>query len=343
MTRSISVQETAPEDERQNALHFMAAVIGLGEDVSLNDIKIDLRHSQLIPPMRWQAVGLSFRLNSDASKVWIGWKSAVELQSRKADAERRPKLSGLWLKPGDALTIDELAIEDVRDPVLMKADRTRAKARIMILQANGTQVRPSASMLFSDPLLMEMEDGLAVRSYWVLLARLGSLERIYKENKSAYEQKARSALKTAKKIFGELQSAIAASKSLAPSEIEVLTIPHLAAAFGYAVGIAEAEFSVRREVRAGRRKRSEGGKVRAQQQKSRADAWKGVALRFARESDRSPKMLSRERLAGRIERALDPEDLIVRPSRSTIITWLRDEAEQPNGPLRSRRRRRNKT
>jgi len=339
MTRVIRVQETAPEDERQNALRLMTVAIGLGEDVSLNDIRIDLRHSRLMPPMRWQAVGLSFRLNSDASKVWIGWKSAVEPQSRKADAESRSKLSGLWLKPGDAVTIDELAIEDVRDPVLMEADRTRAKARIMIFQANGTQVRPSPSMLFSDPLLMELEDGLAVRSYWVLLARLGELEKIYKADKSAYDQKAQSTLKIAQNIFIELHSAIAAaSKSLAPSAIEFLTIPHLAAAFGYAVSLAEAEFSVRREVRAGRRRRSEGGKARARGQKADAEVWKRAALEVAIKNDRGPGMLTREALAMRVVRVLEKKKLKVMPSRYTVTAWLRQEAEQPNGPLRSRHR-----
>lgn len=344
MTRVIRVQENAPEDERQNALRLVTLSNILGEDVLLNEIRVDFRHARLTPSHNWQALGLSARFNSDASELWIAWSPAAFKPSDEFEDDKAVKLEGVWLRLGDALSIDEVTVANRNDPVLMEVDRLRASATVVIARADGTRERHFSRMSFVHPHMMESDQGLAVLSHWTLSYRLGELEKAYEIDPSGYDSKAVSALGTAKKLFIKLHSAIAAAlEPLAPTAVSLQTLPHIAAAFGYAVGLAEAEFSVRREVRAGRRKRSEGGKARAKQQQALAEEWRAAALEIARDNDRGPGKLTREALAMRILRALEKKSLIAMPSRHSIVLWLQKEAEEPNGPLRSRRRRRGGT
>jgi len=339
MTYAAQVEGEAPEEIRLDALYMAQAAIDCGEDVRINDIRVDLRHPRLTPPGKWRAIGLSLMFSPDASSVRIGWRSVDRVSSGDDEDQRIDGLAAVRLNPGDTLSIDDLVVENLRDPVLMEVDRRRAVADLVILRADGTKERAAIPMSFADPLLMELESGLAVRSYWTLALRLAVLEERYQDNPGIYEARAFSSLHVARELFDELRPAvIAASKPLAPAAISVLTIPHLAAAFGYAVGLAEAEFSARREVRAGRHKRAEGGRARAKQQQALADEWKAAALRIAIKNDLGPRMLTREALAMRIVGSLENESLVTMPSRHSIVMWLQAEAEAPNGPLRSRRR-----
>jgi hypothetical protein len=339
MTFAAQVEGETPERTRLGALYKAQTAIECGEDVRINDIRVDLRHPRLTPPGKWRAVGLSLKFSPDASSVRIGWRSMDRVSSGDDDDERITGLASVWLNPGDTLSIADLVVENLRDPVLMEADRRRAVADLVILHGDGTKERAAAPMSFADPLLMELDSGRAVHNYWRLELRLALLEEKYRDNPGIYEAQALSSLHVARELFDELHPAvIAASKLLAPAAISVLTIPHLAAAFGYAVGLAEAEFSARREVRAGRNKRAEGGRARAKQQQALADEWKAAALKIAKKYDLGPRMLTREALAMRIVGALENESLVTMPSRHSIVIWLQAEAEAPNGPLRSRRR-----
>lgn len=343
MTYAAQIAEDASEGIRLDELQMGQAAIESGEDVWLNGMRLDLRHPRLMPPQNWRAIGLCLKFNGDASSLWIGWSSSGRASNDRGTAKDANE-AGVWLSPGDILFVDQVVVENLGDPVLMEFDRARAEARVKIVRADGREEWAAAPIEFAYPLLMELESGLAVRSYWRLRRRLALLEDKHQRNPSGYDAKALSALQIAKELFGELRLAvIEASKPLAPSAVSIITISNLAAAFGYAVGLAEAEFSVRPIVRAGRRKRIEGGRARAKQQQALAEEWKAAALKIAKENDRGPRMLTREALAMRILRALESKSLVAMPSRHSIVIWLQNEAEEPNGPLRSRRRRRSGT
>lgn len=80
--------------------------------------------------------------------------------------------------------------------------------------------------------------------------------------------------------------------------------------------------------------REGGGAKRGEQMKAAADTWKAQALPYAIDQDGKYRKLTRETLAARIERKFDGKV----PGRKAITDWLKNEAEAPNGPIRSRAR-----
>lgn len=91
-----------------------------------------------------------------------------------------------------------------------------------------------------------------------------------------------------------------------------------------------------RLVQARRHAQQTGGKSRGAQVAANAQAWKREALEIAQKLDSGPKQRTRDRLATDIIDRLKGENL---PGHKAVETWLKDEAEQPNGPIRSRARR----
>jgi len=68
--------------------------------------------------------------------------------------------------------------------------------------------------------------------------------------------------------------------------------------------------------------------------KADAEAWKRDALPFAARCDAAHPEWSRSKIATEILHNFDWE----KPGHKAVEDWLRLEAEQPNGPLRSRAR-----
>jgi len=99
--------------------------------------------------------------------------------------------------------------------------------------------------------------------------------------------------------------------------------------------IADADVNDRL-VQARRHAQQVGGRSRGAQVAANAQAWKREALDIAQKLDSGPKKWTRDRLATDIIDRLKGENL---PGHKAVETWLKDEAEQPNGPLRSRARR----
>lgn len=91
-----------------------------------------------------------------------------------------------------------------------------------------------------------------------------------------------------------------------------------------------------RLVQARRHAQQTGGKSRGAQVAANAQAWKREALEIAQKLDAGPKQRTRDRLATDIIDRLKGENL---PGHKAVEIWLKNEAEQPNGPLRSRARR----
>jgi hypothetical protein len=80
--------------------------------------------------------------------------------------------------------------------------------------------------------------------------------------------------------------------------------------------------------------RARGGKARADKDKCRVAEWKSNALAFALVKNGTNPSWSRSKMATEILHHFDWD----RPGQRTVEEWLRLEAEQPNGPLRSRSR-----
>lgn len=99
--------------------------------------------------------------------------------------------------------------------------------------------------------------------------------------------------------------------------------------------IADADMNDR-IARARREAQKAGGKERGIQMAAQAQSWKREALEIARKLDASAKQSTRDRLATDILDRLTCETL---PGHKAIEVWLKDEAEEPNGPIRSRARR----
>ncbi len=80
--------------------------------------------------------------------------------------------------------------------------------------------------------------------------------------------------------------------------------------------------------------REGGGTKRGEQMKAAAGKWKTQALEYAIDQDRENPKWTRDRLATEIGYQFEGEV----PGHKAVTDWLKDEAEQPNGPLRSRSR-----
>lgn len=99
--------------------------------------------------------------------------------------------------------------------------------------------------------------------------------------------------------------------------------------------IADADMNDR-IARARREAQKSGGKERGIQMASKAQSWKREALEIAKKLDSSAKQSTRDRLATDILDRMKCETL---PGHKAVEVWLKEEAEQPNGPIRSRARR----
>lgn len=110
------------------------------------------------------------------------------------------------------------------------------------------------------------------------------------------------------------------------------SIQDKAAAFGYALARAEAEVAARPAARAQRVRASKGGASRGKQKTAEAEAWKADALEWAKGKDRNA--WSRSKLAQEIIFQFDGKT----PTQKSVEDWLKNEAEQPYGPIRSRAR-----
>lgn len=82
--------------------------------------------------------------------------------------------------------------------------------------------------------------------------------------------------------------------------------------------------------------RKTGGTRRGQDIAAKAKAWKAEALEIALARDAKHTPLNRQRLAMHIMDRMKSDPV---PNFKTVETWLRQEAEQPHGPLESRARR----
>ena len=80
--------------------------------------------------------------------------------------------------------------------------------------------------------------------------------------------------------------------------------------------------------------RKSGGATMAQNNKMLAKVWKDEALPFAMKVDADLPHVTRERIAWEIKNKFGKSV----PGPRAIADWLQKEAEQPNGPLQSRAR-----
>lgn len=84
--------------------------------------------------------------------------------------------------------------------------------------------------------------------------------------------------------------------------------------------------------------RSKGGKGRAEQLREKASIWKAAALKAAILLDAKHPEWPRSKLATEIAFKIDAPDDFRLPGIRQIEIWLKEEAEQPNGPIASRSR-----
>jgi len=82
--------------------------------------------------------------------------------------------------------------------------------------------------------------------------------------------------------------------------------------------------------------RKKGGATQAQNNKNDARAWKERALPYAIEMDAAHPDVSRDELADMITTHFKKK---VKGHRA-VYAWLQNEAEEPNGPIRSRAKKR---
>ncbi|MBK1970948.1 hypothetical protein JIX59_16525 [Brevundimonas diminuta] len=80
--------------------------------------------------------------------------------------------------------------------------------------------------------------------------------------------------------------------------------------------------------------REGGGTKRGEQMKAAAERWKAQALPYALDQDRKNPKWTRDRLATEISHQFEGEV----PGHKAVTDWLKNEAEEPNGPIRCRSR-----
>lgn len=78
-----------------------------------------------------------------------------------------------------------------------------------------------------------------------------------------------------------------------------------------------------------------GGAKRGEQIAQLAEAWKAEALQIALKLDERNPMFTRDKMATEVLERIVGEQV---PGHKSIEVWLRQEAEHPNGPIRSRAR-----
>lgn len=93
----------------------------------------------------------------------------------------------------------------------------------------------------------------------------------------------------------------------------------------------QANFESAQQVQAAR---ESGGAKRGAQMTATADVWKVTVLPYVAQQDRKNPKWTRDRLATEITHQFEGEV----PGHKAVTDWLKDEAEEPNGPIRSRAR-----
>lgn len=313
----------------------------LAGPVRLNGAFLDLRHSDL-EPGKWKAVGISLNIVTDR-EIWFGYShpSALGVSSglRSAGFVTPP---GLLLKSGDQLRLANVEISELADQTLAVVDRQRATGDICVVRVNGTIERPQPPITLAHPLLMNPGDGtdLVLPTLESMFARLATLQNIAATRRGEKGQAILTLVGNAQRHFDELQ---VCRNDLRAAEDQLVgnawvwsllcTSQAIAAAFGFAVAIAEEEAGSRQIARGAIEDRGRGGLERGRRLKAYADAWKAKALALAIPLDRAHPDWKRSRLATEIALAFDEDP----PGQKALDDWLRDEAE-PSGQIKSRAR-----
>jgi hypothetical protein len=234
-----------------------AALSSAYEDVDFNGVKLDLRHARL-GKQRWMARGLGLQPGRKATSLWVEWAPRNTLVPAHGMVDGKAMMSpGITLFPGDHLSIEDINLWEVSDPGLSQIDRPRATASLIVKRMDGSLERPPEPLTFAHPLLLETNFGIVQPSYWKMKFRLQELESEIANSKGKIEPGFVDACRVARELYEKLREQLA--DSVVPGisdavEIQMAWIrrsqtTHVAAAFGYALARAEAEFRARPALR----------------------------------------------------------------------------------------------
>ena len=312
----------------------------------INGCEIDFRHPALSNEA-WKVIGLCMTVHGNPSSyqgVWLGYSHPDALGDWPRMSGGTPKPGpGLSLVHGDALSIEDVQIEESSDPTLNPIDRVRATASIIVRRQGKSGETLPVRLTYALPqaIVGPTAGRLLSADYANLIARF---ELLQSQATQAHEDVAsilRERLGEAGRHIERLRECIAEITRYTPTDIEgrwlsaqIYMSQNAAASFGYALAIAEAEAGARHIAKRELGNRGKGGRSRAEQIQRAAQAWKERALPVTIKLDRAHPKWTRSRLATEIAQHFDWET----PSQATIVMWLKNEAEQPNGPVKSRAR-----
>jgi hypothetical protein len=336
------ISPVLPSDE-QYALHL--AILRLSRltgAVKINGVTVDFRHHKLKPTGAWEVVGVNIDIAS--SGVWLGYAHPDGLAVRPHYVGARyERGQGVWLAEGDHATLDDIKVQDLPDTVLDPGIRKRASANLKVIRKDASTEALAVRVTLASPNLIDQ--GLAAEmlpsSIDILRQRLADLKRRLESSSGDDQGLSLARVSEAERcgmILTRSQRSIRISmdRNIKAADLDqpVIASQNAAAAFGYALGLAESEAGPRKIARAKTKRDSKGGKGRGLQVQETAKTWKAMALPVAQKLDRQHPKWTRTKLAFEILHHFDWDH----PGTATIEKWLKDEAEQPNGSLSSRAR-----
>jgi len=334
------------DSKHENALFTQLGLLEISGFVNFLGATVDLRHQKLPfkkwrdQGLEWRAQGLGLEIGPKEAYLTVKWAPASELPPLQGMSnENAARKCRIDLFPGDRLEISEVEFWKVKDPGLAEVDKQRATAKLVVKRTSGQNEKLKESVTFASVLLLETGFGIAQANFATMKRRLEELESEVFRSPDKYGPKAAQACRVANELFDDLRVETQRVATLRAHQSEPMFVQdasaNIAAAFGYAFAQAEAEFGSRYEVRAGRKDRSKGGKISGIKRAETTAAWQAEALIQAQKLDQSKKPIKRSRMASLIMLALEPKFTI---GHASVENWLKDVAEKPNGPIRSRAR-----
>lgn len=329
------------------------------ELVRINGVYIDFRGSEL-SGRNWKPLGVEVRIYPDCVLLrWlrpdtIGWRPEI-------DDGYALNCGGFWhlsgdaayfsttLYDGDYFSIERITFLAELDPALSKMDRALATGVCAIRRCDGAVEHRSDVITFASPLLVQSTRSPFLIDPGVnkLILRLMSLKHDLDMPEVVRERVVRAVNEAERRqillekchitFIRECECLVDESASVL-LKFSLESIQEAAAAFGYAVGLAEAEAAVRSSARALVTNRSRGGKTTGSRKTEAAKiAWQDDVLKWAEMKDfREGKNWPRSKFAQEILFQFEGKV----PGLKQIEKWLAKHAEAPNGPLRSRHKNR---
>ena len=301
----------------------------------INGVSLNLSHAEM--PQSYKPIGLQLiGANSSEDELMLMWAPNDALDSLGGLLGTGSGVPNyIALKSGDFLIINRLSKKREDDPNLVGPDLELIEAELALIR-DGKKTELYVPMTFANSAFMDDGQGLVRPNLDRMKLRLAILDAKVSETKSTdFLLALTDCTRRSADFHDHLASYVtAADVSHSPDHFALYRLCDAAAAFGYSLARAEAELVARPGLRQAKARARRAGQARGVQKKANADAWKAEALDWAVQNDKPA--ITRSALATALIFQFDWKN----PDHKTVENWLKYEAEQPVGPLRSRARKR---